>query len=490
MSRCGGRPKSLSASSTSPTRAGLASCSTERFTETQSSPPATPCRRHSAAWRTASRRIQPPSSAISPACSAMGMNCAGRDHAPLGVLPADQRLGADDRAALGDDDRLVVEDELVGGDRAAQLRLELHPPQQRRVHALLVEAIGAGAVVLGAVERDVGVAQHLVGGRLLAAVDQGDAGGGGDREPAAGELERLGERVEQVAGHLRGGLGRGAGLEQHGELVAAEAGGGVARGEPLGEPAGADAQQLVARGMAERVVDLLEVVEVEEEDGEALLRGRAGVERVLEPVDEQRAVREVGQRVVERAVGEPVLQRDAVRHVARVDDGAADGGVVQEVRALVLDPAVAAVAVAPAHEQRAVDRARAVEQALVLRAHPLAVVGVHDVDELGAGERLGRIAEDVLDRGRLEADRAVLVEHGHDVGGVVDQRAVPGVGLAAGEPGGQPRGLQRHAELPGEASRARCGCRRPPGRACRRRGRPAARGRGAGSAGGPGPRRP
>ena len=105
---------------------------------------------------------------------------------------------------------------------------------------------------------------------------------------------------------------------------------------------------------------------------------------------------------------------------------------------------------APAHEQRAFDRARPVEQALVLRAHPLAVVGVHDVDELGAGERLGRIAEDVLDRGRLEADRAVLVEHGHDVGGVVDQRAVPRVGLAAGEPGGQPRGLQRHAELSGE----------------------------------------
>ena len=318
------------------------------------------------------------------------------------------------------------------------------------MHPLLVEAVGARAVVLGAVERDVGVAQHLVGGRLLAAVDERDARRGRDGEPPAGELERLRERVQEVAGHLPGGFRRGARLEQHGELVAAEARGGVAGGEPLRQPAGADAQELVARGVAERVVDLLEVVQVEEEDGEALLRGGARVERVLEAVDEQRAVREVGQRVVERAVGEPVLQRDAVRDVAGIDDGAADGRVVEEVRALVLDPPVGAVAVAPAHEQRAVDGARAVQQALVLRAHPLPVVGVHDVDQLGPGERLGRVAEHVLDRRRLEADGAVLVQHGHDVGGVVDQGAVPGVGLAAGEPGSQPGGLERHAKLTGE----------------------------------------
>jgi hypothetical protein len=46
------------------------------------------------------------------------------------------------------------------------------------VHAVLVDAVAARALVLGAVERDVGVAQDLVGGRLGGAVDQRDAGRG------------------------------------------------------------------------------------------------------------------------------------------------------------------------------------------------------------------------------------------------------------------------------------------------------------------------
>ena len=202
-----------------------------------------------------------------------------------------------------------MEDELAGRDRAAQLGLELHPAQQRGVHALLVEAVAAGALVLGAVERDVGVAQDLLGRRLLAAVHERDAGGRGHGDAAARELERLGERVEQVARDLAGGLRRRAGLEQHGELVAAQPRGGVAGGEPLGEAARARLQQLVAGRVAERVVDLLEVVEVDEQHREPLVLRVARVERVLQPVDEQRAVGEPGQPVVERAPRELLLER-------------------------------------------------------------------------------------------------------------------------------------------------------------------------------------
>ena len=317
----------------------------------------------------------------------------------LGVIPADERLGARDGAAVGLHDRLVVQEELARGDRAAQLGLELHAPEQRGVHALLEQAVAPGALVLGAVERDVGVAQDLLGRRLLAAGHERDPRGGGHRDPPALELDRLGERVEQVARHLPRGLRGRAGLEQHGELVAAEPGGGVARGEPLGQPARAHAQQLVARGMAQRVVDLLEVVEVDEQDREALVLRVAGVQRVLEAVDEQGAVREPGEHVVERAVRELLLERDTVGHVARVHDDAADGGIVEQVGVPVLDVAVAAVAVAPAHEHRAVGRAGALEQADELGPAPLAVVGMDDVERVRAGQRLGREPDHALDRG-------------------------------------------------------------------------------------------
>jgi hypothetical protein len=60
--------------------------------------------------------------------------------------------------------------------------------------------------------------------------------------------------------------------------------------------------------MAERVVDEFEAVEVEEEDGEQLLRPPGALvlpgalERELEVIEEQRAVRQPRQRVVEGVV--------------------------------------------------------------------------------------------------------------------------------------------------------------------------------------------
>ena len=114
------------------------------------------------------------------------------------------------------------------------------------------------------------------------------------------------ERVEDALGdHLGGRLGVGAVLQAHGELVAAEAGDHVA-----GAHAGAQAlrdrdQQLVPDGVAERVVDRLEVVDVDEQHRQ--LRARAG-ERVAHAGDEQRAVRQVGQRVVEGLVAQLLLE--------------------------------------------------------------------------------------------------------------------------------------------------------------------------------------
>ena len=59
--------------------------------------------------------------------------------------------------------------------------------------------------------------------------------------------------------------------------------------------------------MAEAVVDRLEVVEVDEEDGAEVAGPAAAVEGVLDPVAEQAAVGEAGERIVERLVAELLL---------------------------------------------------------------------------------------------------------------------------------------------------------------------------------------
>ena len=212
-----------------------------------------------------------------------------------------------------------------------------------------------------------------------------------------------------------------------------------------------DAQQLVAGRVAERVVDLLEVVEVDEQHREPLVLRVARVQRVLEPVDEQRAVRQPGQRVVERAVRQLLLERDAVGHVARVEDDAlARAGSSSRLECL-----LSTCRYPPSRWRQRTstvpsDGPGCSSRRAYCACHPLAVVGVHDVERARADERLGRVAEDALDRGRLVADRAVALEHRDHVARVVDHRAVPGVGVAARELGAQPGRLERHAELVGE----------------------------------------
>ena len=120
--------------------------------------------------------------------------------------------------------------------------------------------------------------------------------------------------VEDPLGHLDDGTGVGGVLEEDGELVAAEPRRRVARAQAPSQPIGDRAEQLVAGTVAEAVVHELEVVEVDEGDGRDRRVGPADAgQRVLDPVEEQRPVRQPGERVVERLVAQLVLQRAAAR---------------------------------------------------------------------------------------------------------------------------------------------------------------------------------
>jgi hypothetical protein len=54
--------------------------------------------------------------------------------------------------------------------------------------------------------------------------------------------------------------------------------------------------------VAEAVVDTLEVVEVEQHEGDRRARVRAPTERVLDSICQERPVGETGERIVERAM--------------------------------------------------------------------------------------------------------------------------------------------------------------------------------------------
>jgi hypothetical protein len=225
----------------------------------------------------------------------------GRQQAALGVLPAHQRLRAAHPPAVEVDLGLVVQDELVAAEGPAQVAEQGQPAGRVHVEPRLV---GDDAVLadLRLVHRDVGRAQHAA---LVAAVlgGEGQPDAGLDAQGHALDDERLVQLDQAALGErVRAGGAVDVG-EQHGELVAAEPGHGVGGSHDRLESRRDLAEHEVAVVVAEGVVDLLEPVEVEEQHGAAAAAPAAELQRRLQPVAEQPAVRQAGELVVEAGPG-------------------------------------------------------------------------------------------------------------------------------------------------------------------------------------------
>ena len=232
---------------------------------------------------------------------------AGVEQAAGGVLPAHERLDPRHHVdPVQDQVGLVVDAQLAMLDRVADLGLELDPlvgPLTR----LLVEQLEARtSPVLGSVHRGVRLPDDRVG-RHRGVVDQRDA-----------DADRRGQRRAVHLDRLAGGLGDAVGdehhlalgcepLEQEREFVAAEARHRVHRAQQRAQPFPQGGEHAIAGGVAARVVDLLEVVEVEEQHGERVAGPAGALQGEVQAVQEQGAVGQAGELVVQRLMGEPRL---------------------------------------------------------------------------------------------------------------------------------------------------------------------------------------
>ena len=191
-----------------------------------------------------------------------GHEPAGRHRAPVGVGPAGQPLGAEHPAGAQVDHRLVVHVELVA---ASARRRSLARPNRSSACAAIAESktrtrlrpASFAAYIAASASRS--SAEPVVVVEVTATPTDAES----TASPPVDD-ERLVEDREQPLGH-----GAGAGLvgvlADHEELVAAEAGHGVARPGRRLEPSAHRLQQRVADGVAAGVVDDLEPVEVDEQ---------------------------------------------------------------------------------------------------------------------------------------------------------------------------------------------------------------------------------
>ena len=280
---------------------------------------------------------------------------------------------------------------------------------------MLVDRDAGLAAVLGQVHRDVGVAQQLFPAAVV--VGDGQADAGAHAVPAAVDDDRFGQRDLQPFGD-RPTVAQVAVLHQDRELVAAQPGRGVLRPQHVHQPLGDVDEHPVADPVADAVVDLLEVVEVEEQHHHVVLAAPGPtLHRVLEPVGEQATVGEPGEGVVERVMGQLLLHLQARRHIASGQDESVHTVVAEQVGERSFEEDGGAVAVPGLHGHRrvALPGESGDEGRYLLRLHDL-------VDPTPA-EQVRRVpAQDGLRGGGDEADARVGVEHGDHVAGVVHQR--------------------------------------------------------------------
>ena len=302
----GSTPASRMIVRTSSTKSGWASCRAEMLTLTVNrSGPTSSC--HAA--HLAAGLAEHPASDLEDRVRLLGDpdEVVGADPAALGMVPADERLDADHASRRDLDDRLVLEHELAGDDGVLEVRRQLGTGHHRVVHGRLEHDDPALAPRLRRIHRDVGVAQQ-VAGRIQTRPAGRHADAGPDVDVATLDLEQRPHRRGQAVrdAHRRLHVGRVA--QEHGELVATETGRHVRGSQDRMEAIPDGDQQRVTRGVAEAVVDQLEVVQVDEQHDRHHPARVGRFETRGDDLGEQRSVGQAGQRVVRGLVMELLLE--------------------------------------------------------------------------------------------------------------------------------------------------------------------------------------
>ena len=143
------------------------------------------------------------------------------------------------------------------------------------------------------------------------------------------EAHRPADRLEQPAHEQRDVALAGDVLAEHDELVTADARDRVARAQDRDDVAGHRHEHRVARIVAEAVVDLLELVEVEEQHRHRPAGSARPGQRRLDAVAEQSPVGQVGQAVVQRGVQQDLLGVAAARRIVEAHQPRAVAGLGQ-----------------------------------------------------------------------------------------------------------------------------------------------------------------
>ena len=171
-------------------------------------------------------------------------------------------------------------------------------------------------LVLGSVKRKVGAAHQLF--RIaIAVMASRHAHAGGHLVAVTVDFIRRPDHRQETVGPLDQHAVAGACLDKHGKLVAAKTRDRVFVPHFAGQAFGDLAQQAITDEVSARVVDGLEVVEIEIEQSHVGAARPVIAEQFAQALVEEVAVGQIGQAVVMRHLGDALFDQAICGHIAR-----------------------------------------------------------------------------------------------------------------------------------------------------------------------------
>jgi hypothetical protein len=233
------------------------------------------------------------------------------------MAPPNQGLEAQDRAGPQIHLGLEVEEEFVVLHGFPQRCFHLQVVEVLLVHLRAVELVVVPPLALAAIHRGIGSLQEVLHG-LPVRGKEGNANATGDAQGEPQVRDVLGQGQQQAVGDRVDVLWMLEALQQHDELIASQPGHRVCIANAGLKPLGHFLQNGIACLVTQGVIDVLESVQVQEEDGAPLTPAFAAEDGPIEAILQQGAVGQLCEGVVEGQELDLILMALALGDVAHV----------------------------------------------------------------------------------------------------------------------------------------------------------------------------
>ena len=220
----------------------------------------------------------------------------GRNETVLRMVPAQQRFKPGDLLGRGLHHGLIIQLQLAMRQGIAQVFFQLAPFLGIAVQIGRIEMEPPAPGILGRIQRQIGIADQRFAGHPVIGCDR-NPDRGADHHPAAIKVVRLRQAFDDMRGNLRQDRPFDASGQDDLEFVTPQPADPAGRTDPAFKPLCHLFEQLVAGGMPQRIVDLFEPVEIDQEHRAGALSHLRRDQDLFERLRHEKPVGQSGQRI-------------------------------------------------------------------------------------------------------------------------------------------------------------------------------------------------